>query len=114
MKTGFYNLKSLTKRQLKSFYKDAINLAYDVHIDILDCNSSFRRQRSTDKTVGEMIENCNAEFHNVCINRSIQYNTELYGEIGYCQLTSPDYFLYIFVTLDNLEKLVLKYKLEMK
>jgi len=112
MKTGFYSLSNLDKRQLKRFFKDAVSLAYDVHIDKLDCNVSWSRERTTEKTIGEMIDNCSPTYHNVCIDRSVQYEGEG-GEVGYTIITD-NYFLYIFLTVENLNKLVTKYNLEMK
>lgn len=112
MKTGFYNIGKLTDKQLKKFFSDAVMLSYNTHIDVLDCEKSWTRQRCNEKTIKEMIDGCRAKFHNVCIDRSIQHETELYGEIGYCTLASPNYFLYVFVTLDNLKELITKYNLE--
>lgn len=118
IKTGFYQLNNVldSNNHLREFFKDAINLAYNVHIDVLDCNKSWSRERCTTKTIEEMIKNVNTAYHNVCIDRSIQGVGEMsnYGEIGYCTLGSPDYFLYIYLTLENLKILVKKYKLEMK
>lgn len=114
-KSGFYNLSKLDNNQLKAFYNDAVLLAYDVHVEILDYSKSgIIRQQCTTKTVQELIDEANTKYHNVCIDRSIQNKNTLYGEIGYCTNTSePDYFLYIFVTLDNLKTLVDKYNLIM-
>lgn len=113
-KSGFYNIKTLSQKNLKLFYKDSVMLAYDVHIDILS-NTSWRRESTTDKTIKEMIDNCSTEYHNVCIDRSIQHpGRENYGEIGYVKISAdPEYFLYIFVTLKNLKILTDKYNLEM-
>lgn len=111
MKTGFYKLSKLNKKQLKSFFKDAIMLSYDCHIEKID---SFYRERATEKSIAEMINNVSKENHNVCIDRSVQYKDTLVGEIGYCTLAkNPDYFLYIFMTLENLKTLTEKYNLEM-
>ena len=112
--TGFYNLSKLNNDELKEFFIDAIYLAYNVHIDIIYGDSSHRRTRTTDKTIQDMLDNISTEHHNVCVDRSIQFDKTDYGEIGYCTLDSPDYILYIFVTLENLNKLVEKYKLIMK
>ena len=112
MKTGFYDLSVLNDKQLKTFFEDALLLSYDAHIDVLDANKSWSRQRCTTKTIGEMIENASSSYHNICIDRSIQHDIEKYGEIGYCTLGSPDYFLYIFTTLENLQELIEKYNVQ--
>ena len=113
IKTGFYNISSLSKVKLKAFFKEAVMLSYDTHIDILDCNKSWTRQHTSDTTIKHMINNCSPSYHNVCIDRSIQNESFKEGEIGYT-IISGKYFLYIYVTLDNLKILVNKYKLEMK
>ncbi len=109
--TGFYDLKVLTKEQLTEFFTDAVELSYDSHIDKLDVSKSWARQRTADKTLAEMINGCSPDYHNVCIDRSVQNASSDYGEIGY-NIISGKYFLYIFVTLDNLNKLIDKYKLQ--
>jgi hypothetical protein len=112
MGTGFYKLSKLDETQLRSFFKDAIFLSYNTHIDILDINKSISRERCVTKTIQDMLNGVSIRNHNVCIDRSIQYENEKYGEIGYSTLKSPDYFLYIFVGLDNLRELIKKYDLE--
>lgn len=111
--SGFYTLPK-TDKDLKRFFKDAIMLAYNVHIDILP-ETSWSRERTTDKNIKEMIDGCSIRHHNVCVDRSIQHDIEKYGEIGYTIIGGkPSYFLYIFVTLNNLSKLVNKYNLKMR
>lgn len=114
MKTGFYDLKKLSLSQLKHFYKDAIMLSYDTHVDKLDCKESWRRQRTNEKSIQEMIEMVDKSNHNTCVDRSVQHDILKEGEICYSTFTDPSYFLYIFLTLENLKILVEKYKLEMK
>ena len=112
MKTGFYSLSMLSLKELKSFFKEAIMLSYNTHIDVLDCRTSWRRQECTSKTIKDMLKEVSTSNHNTCINRSIQHENSYYGEIGYCTMGSKiEYFLYIFVSLENLEKLIMKYKL---
>jgi len=114
MKTGFYDISKLGGKELKQFFTDAYNLSYDSRVDKLDI-TSISRQKTADYSVQEMIDNCKVKHHNVCIDRSIQYSSTQYGEIGYCTITdNPDYFLYIYVTLENLKILTDKYNLEMK
>jgi hypothetical protein len=113
--TGFYSLKNLSDTELKSFFTDAVMLSYNTYIDKLDANESWRRQNSNDKTIQEMIDNASVKNHNVCVDRSIQYDKTLYGEVGYSTLIDvPDYLLYCLLTLDNLKILTEKYNLIMK
>ena len=115
MTNGFYDIEKLSTSVLKLFYTDAVKLSYDTHIDKLDCNISFKRQGTDEKTIQEMIDSARSSYHNVCIDRSVQYKgLSDYGEIGYSNLKGINYFLYIFVTLDNLKVLVDKYKLKLR
>lgn len=115
MKTGFYDLtKFQSRNKLREFFKTAIMLSYDTHVEELDAIKSMRRQNCTTKTILQMLNGVHLAHHNVCVDRSVQHKVSNYGEIGYCTMSDPSYFLYIFVTLENLQYLVDKYKLEMK
>jgi hypothetical protein len=115
IKTGFYNLKTLNKKQLKKFFEDALHLAYNAHVDKLDCNVSWARQSTDERSLGEMIDRCSPTYHNICIDRSVQHSSEKYGEIGYNIISEePSFFLYIYITLENLKILVDRYGLNMK
>jgi len=114
MQTGFHSLKHLSKRQLKQFFKDAVMLSYDTHIEIKNDGVDWKRHRTTNKTIQEMLNGCAKIYHNVCIDRSIQYKDAQYGEIGYCSnINKVTYYLFIAVTLNNLKILVDKYNLIM-
>lgn len=111
MKTGFYNLNKLNEEQLRSFFTDAVELAYDSHVEILDCSKSWQRQPTNDFTVQDMLERVSLTNHNVCINRNIQHYMMDYGEVVYRTSGKEDYFLYCFLTLDNLKILTDKFDL---
>ena len=112
--TGFYNLKKLNLEQLRAFFTDAVELSYDSHVEKLDCNVSWRRQDTDDKSVQEMLDDVSLTHHNVCVNRKIQHDMIDYGEVGYRKYGCVDYFLYCFLTLDNLKVLTDKYSLIME
>jgi hypothetical protein len=115
MRTGFYDLSKLTKNQLKKFYKDAILLSYDSHVDILDCSISWTRQGCKDKTLQDMLDIVSTLNHNTCIDRTIQHSySDTVGEVGFCTLKHPDYFLYCFLDRENFNKLIFKYDLKEK
>ena len=114
MKTGFYNLKKLNEEQLRAFFTNAVALAYDICVEILDCSKSFRRQDTNDFTVQDMLEKVSLTYHNVCVNRKIQHDMIDYGEVGYRTSGREDYFLYCYLTLDNLKILTDKYGLVME
>ena len=112
--TGFYNLKQLNLEQLKAFFIDAVALSYDSHVEKLDCDISWRRQDTDERSVQEMLDDVSLTHHNVCINRHIQHDMIDYGEVGYRTFGEVDYFLYCFLTLDNLKVLTDKYSLIME
>ena len=115
MKTGFYNLKKLNEEQLRAFFTDAVALSYDTKVQELDCSKSRQRQPTNDFTVQEMLDKVSLTNHNVCINRKIQHDMIDYGEVGYRKYGfAADYFLYCFLTLDNLKVLTDKYSLIME
>lgn len=111
MKTGFYKLNGLSEEQLKQFFTDAVMLSYDSHVEKLE---SWQRENTDEKSIGQMISNVSKENHNVCIDRSIQMQNRLVGEVAYSTFGSPSYFLYCFLTLDNLKILTDKYSLNME
>lgn len=115
MESGFYNLKKLNEEQLRAFFTDAVELAYDAHVQILDCSKSWQRQPTNDFTVQEMLNRVSLTNHNVCVNRKIQHDMMDYGEVVYRTSDGKaDYFLYCFLTLDNLNILTDKFDLVME
>ena len=112
--TGFYNLKKLNLEQLRAFFTDAVALSYDSHVEKLDCNISWRRQNTDEKSVQDMLDDVSLTHHNVCVNRKIQHDIIDYGEVCYRTSEKIDYFLYCFLTLDNLKVLTDKYSLIME
>ena len=113
MKTGFYNLSHMSTLILKKFFKDAIMLSYDSHIDVLDCNVSWIRQRYTEVSLKDILVLCDKKHHNVCIDRTVQYGRiDRYGEVGFSfTKNEKSYFLYCFLTMKDLETLISMYNL---
>jgi hypothetical protein len=109
---GFFDLKNLSEDDLKSFFRDSVKLSYDNNIQKI---VGWLREKTDDYTVEHYIDNIvTVQHHNVCIDRfaypSIEANK--HGEIGSsCTIYSVCYFLYIYVSLDDLYDLVEKYKL---
>lgn len=110
---GFFNLESLSEKELKSLFSEALELSDDAYVDILDCSKSFKRQRYPELTPTEYIDKyLSSNTHNVVIDRKAYYaKGHKEGEIGSSTLKSPSLSLYIFLSLDNLYKLVDKYNL---
>lgn len=110
--TGFYDLSKLTESKLKAFYKDAILLSYESHIDKLE---GWQREQCTEYTLEYMISIVSSGTHNVCIDRSIQSDTSKYGEVGFSTFhRRPNLYLYCHLSLVQLKILINKYNLIMK
>jgi hypothetical protein len=111
MWNGFYKLNFNTDKKLKRFFKEAISLACRVNVDCLK-EGAWSRVTDYDTTINEYLEKyISVNTHNVCINRAV-YNENKWndqGEIGSSTLTK---YLFIYLSVDNLNKLVEKYKLE--
>jgi hypothetical protein len=106
----FYDIDKLSVQKRKKIINDAFSLKFDWHVDKLDCNESFRRQRiemSFDDIMIKFKGNC----HFTVIHRKNIHDGE-YGEVGFCTKDMVTYFLWIFITLKELENLIIKYKLK--
>jgi len=113
VKTGFYNLSDLDEKQLKLFYKEAVMLAYKVHIDKLDSRISWSRNEASDKSISSMINNITVNSHNKCIDRSIQNDKRIYAEIT-SSVIGDTHMLFIELSIDHLELLTKVFNLKME
>ena len=107
----FYNIGDLDLETRKSVINDSIDVSYDYHIDILDCNISWARKRS-DLTLDEVMEKVTDDTHFVFIEREDYFTKEKHGEVGFATLKSPSHYLFIYMKLDELNKLKDKYNLK--
>lgn len=116
MWNGFYKLEFKTNRELKKFFKEAISLASRVNVDCLK-DGRWSRVLDYDVTINDYVKKyVSIHHHNVCINRQV-YNQNKFddqGEIGSSSSTlgTQSRYLFIYLSIDNLNKLVEKYKLE--
>lgn len=111
----FYNTKDLTLEQKKQLLIDAKEVCMDWNTDILDVSKSWARKR-TDMAFEDTIKKLDDSCHYVIIHRDYSFsNSEDVGEIAFSTLgAGVDYFLFIHLTIDNLNKIVKKYKLNEK
>ena len=110
---GFYKLEFKTNRELKKFFKEAISLASRVNVDCLK-DGRWGRELDYDVTINDYVKKyVSINQHNVCINRQV-YNQNKFdqGEIGSSTLGSPSRYLFIYLNIENLNKLVEKYQLK--
>lgn len=111
---GFYKLDFKNNRELKKFFKEAISLACSVNIDTIK-DGKWSRTLDYSLTINEYLKKyISINYHNVCINRKV-YNQDKFdseGEIGSSTLGSESKYLFIYLSIENLNKLVEKYQLK--
>lgn len=114
---GFFNLSHIKDlEKLKQLFRDSLAVADSYHVDIL---TGWRRERYDELSAEEYIEkHISLNTHNVVIDR-YEYNhhadwAEKKGEIGSSTFLSPNLFLFIYVSLENLYDIVDKYNLSKK
>jgi hypothetical protein len=112
---GFYELNFKTNDELKQFFKDSIDLCFEFRIDIK--NESYIREKAVGLTLSYMLDNTNLKNLNVCVDRVVYNEGKIYdnqlGEIGYCTFDRDrDIFLWIYLSVENLNLLVEQYKLK--
>jgi hypothetical protein len=107
MKTGFYNLEIFkTDEELKGFFQDCINNAYQVRIDVI---KEWTRERNQKYTIKDILDLVKVTNHNVFIDRSVQYKEREEFEAAFRD--KEDNFLFIHLTLDKGKELTNKYNL---
>ena len=118
MWNGFYRLDHLNLKQLKAFYKDCIQLAFEVRIDKL---IRMSRERCETLSIKEYLRDyIDLQTHNVAIDR-FKYNEDSpvakrtnYIEVGSrysSKMKEPDYFIFIYINRVKFENLIEKYSL---
>lgn len=119
MKTGFYDIKTLSEEQLTQFYKETLMLSYFVITESKYTAKNDWRGIDDKYTIQDFLNMVSVDNHNVCIDRSIQYGQikdNNIGEIGFILDSKFDkewHQITFNVTLENLKKLTDKFKLEM-
>jgi len=103
----FYDIKNINMRKLWKFAKD---IAYEVRVDVLDCDKSFRRQQ-TDMSLEDVMKMYKPKCHTVFIHRENPLGEE-YIETGFSTMGSPIYFLYININISYLYEFIERYKLK--
>lgn len=103
----FYNTKDLNFETKKRILEEAKKVCYEFQVDELISNNLQRKESK--KTYNEMLKDFKIKDHFVVIKRT--YPLE-HGEIGYCTIgENPEYFLFLFLTEEDLNNLVNKFHL---
>ena len=106
----FYDVDSLTFDQRKTLLKEAYKIAKNFRVDILDCSVSWARQK-IDMSFKEIMKKYDTKCHTVVIYRRGFFKEEYIGEIAFTTMTGVSYYLWIYVTKENLDKIIKEYKL---
>lgn len=114
MQDTFYNLNYIENK--RAFLEDCISRSYRIHCDELDCSKSLSRVK-IDKTANEILDISdikNSFNHWVFIIRDDMFYLEErdYIEAGIRTGNGPDYFIWIYIKLENLNYFVKKYDLK--
>lgn len=107
----FYKVSHLNLETKNSIIRDSIDVSTEYKIDILDCSKSWARQRS-DLTLDEIMMKLNDDSHFVFIERENYFTKKISGEVGFSTTKDPSYFLFIFMNIEELNKLKDKYNLK--
>jgi hypothetical protein len=99
----------------EDFLRKAMALAYDVRVDELDCSKSMCRTQ-TDQTIEQVLQHCLADsktHYTMILRDRRDYGGNLYFEVGAStMMNTPDYFLWIDLTVENGRKLIEDFNLE--
>ena len=110
----FYKTNKLSLKKKIAIINDAKKVSMDWWVDILDCSKSFRRQRF-EMSYEDVMEKFNNSCHFVIIHRMHSMHgisgDDENGEIAFSTLKAIDYFLWVNISIENLQKIIKKYKL---
>jgi hypothetical protein len=109
----FYDAYDLPLERKREILNRARELSYKVRVDKLDCSVSFARQK-TDMSYEEVLKKLDDECHFVVIHRRgyTRDGDGEYGEIGFRAMRGIDYFLWINLTVSDLNTLVNEFNLK--
>lgn len=114
----FYNIQELTLEQKKEILKDARDLSFNWHVDVLDAKISWARQK-IEMSFEEILEKLDDKCHFVFIHRKgyrgegMSFRGEYQLEIGFATIIGdPSYFLFINCDEEKLSLFLTKYHLE--
>jgi hypothetical protein len=109
----FYDVNKLSFKNKIQLLKDAKDLCFNWWVDILDCSKSLCREK-INLSFEEVIDICNKKTKFIFIHRrgyDDLKKSNWYFEVGYTNMSSPDYFLWIQVNENYVDNLIKKYNL---
>ena len=112
MTNGFYNTKEFTNNEIWEIIMVCIGLSYNVQIQYLE---GVQRQTDKTKSIHEYLEELleqNSKYFTIVDRR--QYSpTIAFNQIGEVCLSANSKFLYCYMSLENLAKLIEMYNLKL-
>lgn len=107
----FGKVDNLSLKKKISILDLAKELSYEYRIDKLDCSISWSRQQ-IDMSFEDVMKKFDSSCHFVVILRRGFDFEKNKGEIGFRSGGKINYFLFIYLTPENLEKIIKKYNLK--
>lgn len=106
----FYDVSSLDIKQKISILNNAKENATKWWVDKLDCSESWSRQKINMSFEDILKKFKKAKRHHFVVIQRFRLTT--FGEIGFSLKEDVEYFLWIYVSLHDFEKLIKKYNLK--
>lgn len=105
----FYDISRLPLDKIKELLWESYRMSYYWRVDIL---KRIMRE-SIEMSIEDAMDKCDDETAYFFVQRRGYPNWEQRLEIGYRTMKSPDYFLWINLTVDKKEYFISKYNLEL-
>lgn len=117
MTNGFYDLSSLKSRKAKAdFLKDAMLYSYQTNVQTKYKVNSHRTVNNESSVNDFLTNNKKLDLH--CVNRDLYYKGVIKDVAGEVTAINDDSgywdMMYCYMSIENLNKLIKKYKLKLK
>lgn len=104
----FYKPHSLSLATRKKIIREAFEVNFEWWVD--DCPGWTRRR--IEMSFEDIMKKFDQECHFVVIERRGFDPNEYKGEVGFCTLKGNDHYLWIHLSVENLNEIVKKYQLK--
>ncbi len=109
----FFKTSELSLEQKKTLCERAYEMNTNWWVDIKDVAVSWAREK-IEMSFEDIMQKLTSSCHFVVIHRIPEWNEEPYGEIGFSTMNphDPDYFLWIYISPKDLDKIIKEYNLK--
>lgn len=111
MTNGFYNVTDLDEDNKRSLIRNAVISSYTV--DVQHLKDSMRRTINTDESIDGFIDKHIKDGTITVVNRIMYHKGTVPGDAGEVALCNSSNYLFCYMSIENLNKLVKKYKLKL-